>query len=258
MGVVGRTKVVMVVEGLVTYCGYAPSKGLLRKGGGAGAAGLSEMHTMKSARLAVLVASGVLAAGGVAFLSGQASTTPAKPAAGSPTTAAAKAYQVDGVHSSVVFKVQHVGLNHVYGRFNTFTGTFSMDSSAPEKGSFEISVDAASIDTNQTLRNEHLRDEKYFNTAKHPAITFKSTEISRGTGDTYTLKGDITLRGVTKPITAELKFMGPKELPRLGVRAGAEATFVIKRSDFGMNEGVKEGMLGDEVELIVSLQGTGE
>ncbi len=214
---------------------------------------------MKTARITVLALSGLLGVAGAAVLSGQGEPAP-KPMETAPAGehAAAKVFEVDAVHSSVIFKIQHVGLNNVYGRFDTFTGRFSLDPASPEEGSFDITVQAGSVDTNQEQRDEHLRDEMFFNTEKFPTITFKSTAIERSTADYLVLKGDMTLLGVTKPVSATLVYAGQRELPKFGLRAGVEATFTIKRSDFGMTEAVAEGMLGDEVTLTVSLQGVAQ
>ncbi|MEK6702042.1 MAG: YceI family protein [Planctomycetota bacterium] len=196
---------------------------------------------------------GLLAlAGSGAGLAGlAASPAPALPASSivEPGT-----FEIDSVHSSIVFKIAHNGVSNFYGRFNNVSGTFKSDSTSPESSSLDVSVKADSVDTHNTKREAHLSGPEFFNAKQFPSITFKSTGVTKGSDGKFSLSGDMTLLGVTKPVTGSLEFTGQKTGPK-GSIAGVEAIVKIKRSDFGMTTYIKEGALGDEVTLTVALEG---
>lgn len=165
--------------------------------------------------------------------------------------AAPKTYKIDTVHSTVIFKVLHMNAGNAYGRFNVIEGEIVHDDAAPEKGTVNITVKADSVDTANAKRDEHLKSPDFLNVAEFPTITYKSTTAKKISEKEYELTGDLTLHGVTKPVTAKLVHIGSVEDKRAGgTRAGAEATFTIKQTDFGMTP----KMLGDEVEVIVSTE----
>ena len=121
--------------------------------------------------------------------------------------AAADNYAVDPMHSSVNFSVDHLGLTNIYGRFNKFTGTFSVDKAA-KTGSLDASVDTVSVDTNENdkgsrarSRDEHLRSADFFNAAEFPKMTYKSTKVNFSGDNPSTVDGNLTLLGVTHPVT---------------------------------------------------------
>jgi len=159
-------------------------------------------------------------------------------------------YDVDGVHSSVLFKVKHAGIAWFYGRFNGISGSFTLGNDG--KGEVDLSVSAASVDTGNEKRNGHLKSPDFFNAVEFPTITFKGA--LEGEGDAWTANGKLTLHGVTRDVEAEVERVGSGEAMK-GFRTGLFATFTINRSDFGMKYGVDNGALGDEVEIIVSLEG---
>lgn len=161
-------------------------------------------------------------------------------------------YEVDSVHSSVVFGVTHVGASRFYGRFNKTTGQFSFDPSDPSKAKFNIEVDADSIDTAFDGRDKHLKSPDFFNTKQFPTITFRSSTLEKQ-GDEWKLKGELTLHGVTKQIEADFEWVGIGEM-RGQKKGGFEAKFKFKRSEFGMTK-FQDGALGDVVKVIVSLEG---
>ncbi|MCB9853698.1 MAG: YceI family protein [Phycisphaerales bacterium] len=161
-------------------------------------------------------------------------------------------YEVDSVHSSVVFGVTHVGASRFYGRFNKTTGQFSFDPADPSKAKFDIEVDADSIDTAFEGRDKHLKSPDFFNSKQFPTITFKSKSLEKQ-GDKWVLTGDLTLHGVTKAIEADFEWVGIGEM-RGQKKGGFEANFKFKRSDFGMTK-FQDGALGDEVKVIVALEG---
>lgn len=165
----------------------------------------------------------------------------------------AETFQVDAVHSSVLFRIKHLDASWFHGRFNDISGEFTFDPKNPSACRMEVSIDAASIDTNSDGRDKHLRSEEFFDVEKHPRITFTSKKWEATGEKKYKVDGELTLRGVTKPLTVTLDYVGSSDNPRMGLRSGFETTFTIKRSDFGMD--AMKGALGDEVRLTVSLEG---
>ena len=162
---------------------------------------------------------------------------------------AADTYKVDPVHSTVIFRINHLGTSWVYGRFDEVAGTFSVDDKTP---SFDFTVNADSVDTNNKQRDTHVKSADFFSVKEFPTITFKSTSVA-STGDKkFDVTGDLTLHGVTKSITVPLEFVGAADT-KMGSRAGYEAHFNVKRSDYGMDKMV--GMIGDDVYLTVSFEG---
>jgi len=163
-------------------------------------------------------------------------------------------YSVDSVHSSVVFGVTHLGSSRFYGRFNNINGRFRFDPADPARTRVEVEIDADSVDTKVENRDKHLKSPDFFNVKQFPKITFKSKSLEKK-GDGWVLKGDLTLHGVTKEVAADFEWIGTGEM-RGTKRGGFEATFKINRSDHDMNFMV--GPLGDEVKLIVSLEGSAQ
>src|SRR5258708_120777 len=118
-------------------------------------------------------------------------------------------YKIDPVHSSISFKIQHSGISWVHGRFNEFSGSYTLDKDDPSKGTFELTIKPESVDTNNKGRDGHLRSGDFFNVKQFPALTFKSTGIKAADGN-LEVTGDLTMHGETKPITFTLK--GGKEI----------------------------------------------
>jgi polyisoprenoid-binding protein YceI len=161
-------------------------------------------------------------------------------------------YKIDPVHSSVLFGIKHLGVTNVYLVFKEITGTVTFDSADPSKSSVELTVPVESLDARNPKRDQHLRSPDFFNAKQFPTLTFKSTRIE-GSGDTYKVSGDFTLHGVTKPITVEFKRGADAKGMEGEMRGGGETHFTIKRSDYGMT--FMQGALGDEVSIILSLEG---
>jgi polyisoprenoid-binding protein YceI len=168
------------------------------------------------------------------------------------TAYAGDTYKVDPVHSSIIFSIKHLGVTDFYGDFKEISGTVSFDSADASKSSVELTLPVASLDTRNEKRDQHLKSPDFFNAAQFPTITFKSNKIE-GTGDTYKISGDLTIHGVTKPITAEFKKGAENKGQKGEVRSGGETRFTIKRSDFDMK--FMAGPLGDDVNIILSLEG---
>jgi polyisoprenoid-binding protein YceI len=166
---------------------------------------------------------------------------------------AADNYAIDPSHSSVYFKISHVGLSNVYGRFNEFSGGFTTDSTDTGKWSFNMTIKAESIDTNNKQRDDHLRSPDFFNVKQFPTMVFKSTSVNPVKGG-WSVTGDLTFHGVTKPVTFTLTGGKQIEFPKGVQRTGFSTEFNLKRSDFGMDKFLD--MLGDEVLVAISFEGT--
>src|SRR5688572_4951863 len=153
-----------------------------------------------------------------------------------PKTAAAGAetFSVDSVHSSLIFKIQHMGIANFYGRFNEIAGTYSVDQANPANSRFDFKVPTASVDTKDAKRDGHLKSPDFFNATEYPEITFKSTKVVRGGDNQLKVTGDLGLHGVTKPVTVNMTLF-PAKQTRQGYKGGFETTFDIKRTDFGMD-----------------------
>ncbi|MDI1290457.1 MAG: YceI family protein [bacterium] len=168
-------------------------------------------------------------------------------------TTSAAAFNVDGGHSSVVFKIKHQKVANFYGRFNDVSGTFVLDAATPESSAIEIKVVSDSVDSANAKRDQHLKSADFFSVKEFPEITFKSTSTKKVSDGVYEVTGDLAFHGVTKAITAKVTDTGTGEGRGGSKIAGMEATFTIKRSEFGMN--FMPGGLGEEVDLIVALEG---
>lgn len=165
---------------------------------------------------------------------------------------AADDYAFDMVHSSVSFKARHLDISWIHGRFNEADGKFSLDRENPEKSTFELTIKADSIDTNNKARDEHLRQPDYFDTKQFPTIEFKSTSTKAIDGG-YEVTGDFTMHGKTKKVT--FKLMGGKELEFRGTkRVGFSTELSLKRSDFDFDK-KNIGLIGDAAIILIDCEG---
>jgi polyisoprenoid-binding protein YceI len=174
------------------------------------------------------------------------------------TAEAADTFVIDPVHTNILFIANHLGYSRMIGQFQEFSGEFSFDEQAVENSAVAVTVNTASVDTDDQARDDHLRSPDFFNAAEFPEMTFASTAIERTGDKTGKITGDLTLLGVTKPVTLDVTFnqKAPHPLPQYsGVEvAGFSATTTIKRSDFGMSTFVPA--IGDEIEIILEVEGT--
>jgi len=161
-------------------------------------------------------------------------------------------YDVDGMHSGVTFQISHLGLSWIHGRFNEYSGSFSIDTIDPAKSSFSFSIKPESVDTANSKRDEHLRSPDFFNVKQFPSISFKSTSV-KPLKDGFEVTGDLSLHGATRPLTFILKGGRTAEFPKGVMRTGYSSEFMIKRSDFGM--GNMTGAIGDDVYVAISFEG---
>lgn len=162
-------------------------------------------------------------------------------------------YRVDPVHSTVLFRVKHMNTAFVYGRFNSFMGTIVVNERNLAQSSVVLEIDLNSVDTGNSQRDDHLRGPDFFNTRQFPKATFRSTRVRKLNDTTIEVQGNLTLRGVTKPLTLRVTFTGKGRNPRGQEIIGFETTFTLKRSEFGVNYGLNGG-LSDEVRLTVSVE----
>lgn len=167
--------------------------------------------------------------------------------------ALASSYDIDTAHSTVLFKIRHLGVTDFYGRFNDVAGTFTFDPAEPTKGSIDITVKADSVDTNNEKRDQHLMSPDFFNAKQFPAITFKSESVKKVGDKKFEVTGTLNLHGVSKKVTAAVDYIGAGDDPWGGYRAGFEARLSIKRSDYGIT--FMPGGLGENVDLIIALEG---
>jgi polyisoprenoid-binding protein YceI len=164
----------------------------------------------------------------------------------------AETFTIDPVHSHVIYRAGHMGVSHSWGRFSDISGTVALDESNPEKSAIDITVKATSIDSGAAARDEHLRGPDFLNVKQFPTITFKSTQIKTIDPKTLEVTGDLTIHGVSKPVTLKVERVGTGKSPMGGSAVGLETTFKINRSDFDMKNMLNA--IPDEVMLIVSLE----
>jgi polyisoprenoid-binding protein YceI len=166
---------------------------------------------------------------------------------------AADTYKIDPAHASFIFRIEHLGTSFVYGRFDKVSGTFDADEANPDAIKFDITVQAASVDTNVPQRDNHLKSSTFFDVKEFPTLTFKSSSVKKTDEKKYDVTGDLTIHGITKTITVPMEFVGKSTGGQMGNRAGWATTFTINRSDYGMNGLI--GPVGDEVMIMVSFEG---
>ncbi|MCB1562572.1 MAG: polyisoprenoid-binding protein [Alphaproteobacteria bacterium] len=175
---------------------------------------------------------------------------------GLPGTAHAQieTYSFDKAHTQILFFVNHLGFSNSQGEFLDFDGTFTFDRGEPEKSSVDVTIQTNSIDMDDEKWDTHMKSADFFNVEHFPTMHFKSTSIVLTGEDTADITGDMTILGVTKPVTLSTKLnkAGPHPFGSKYM-AGLSASAHIKRSDFGMNYGLP--MVGDDVEIRIEVEG---
>jgi polyisoprenoid-binding protein YceI len=171
-------------------------------------------------------------------------------------------WKFDTVHSSVSFSVRHLMISKVHGRFGIWTGALETDEANPAHSGLQASIDAASIDTKEPQRDEHLRSADFLDAANHPQITFESTSVQPVSTEHFKVTGNLTIRGVTKPVTLDTEFLGRQKDPWGGERAGFSAKTSIDRRDFGLNFNMPlDGggfVVGDKVDITLDIEAVKE
>jgi polyisoprenoid-binding protein YceI len=143
-------------------------------------------------------------------------------------------WDLDPVHSHIGFMARHLMVSKVRGRFGQFDVQI-VTADNPVDSSVTVSIDAASVDTGNEQRDDDLRSERFLDAVQHPLITFRSTGVTAAGGDKYKVAGDLTIKGVTKPVTLDVEAGGFGPDPFGGTRAGFSATTEIDRTDFGVS-----------------------
>lgn len=170
-----------------------------------------------------------------------------------PTT---ETFSVDKNHSMAMFKVRHMMAN-VVGQFRDFTADVNLDRANPAKSSVDFTIQATSIDTGNPNRDNHLRSPDFFDVAKFPTITFKSTAVAAKSKNDFTVTGDLTMHGITKRVTLPVSFLGFAKTAK-GEKAGFEIETTLNRKDYEVlwNKNLDEGglLLGDDVKVTINLE----
>ncbi|WP_157217464.1 YceI family protein [Flavisphingomonas formosensis] len=199
-----------------------------------------------------IFAASVLFAAAVPVLA-QMPTSP--PGAKDKSRVAAGTYTVDPHHTQVLFEVNHLGFNNYFGIFGSPTGSLTIDPAKPSAAKVEISIPLSALVTTSAALNEHLMKPEFFDSAKFPNATFKSTSVAIDKdGDGAKITGDLTIKGVTKPVVLDAEFTGAGIMPNpAGKKAtiGFKAETKIKRSDFGVSYGIP--LVPDEVPLEITV-----
>lgn len=172
-----------------------------------------------------------------------------------PALAEPVAYKLDPSHTAVAFSVNHLGFSTVLGRFNTVAGNLVFDQANVANSKVDVTIDAASVDTNFAKRDDHLRSGDFFNTKEFAKLTFKSTKVEKTGDNTGTVTGDLTLLGVTKPVTLTVTFnkAGVSAASKLDT-VGFSARGTVKRSDFGMKYLVP--YVSDDIQIQIETEAT--
>jgi polyisoprenoid-binding protein YceI len=166
-------------------------------------------------------------------------------------------HTIDKAHSEATFQVRHL-LTKVRGRFSDFEGIIEYDANNPERSSVKATIQATSIDTNEPDRDTHLRSADFFDVGVYPTLTFTSTRVTKKGAESFDVLGDLTIHGVTRPVTLHVSFLGKAKDPWGNERLGFEAETTINRKDFGLtwNAALETGgfLVGDEVKISLSVQ----
>jgi polyisoprenoid-binding protein YceI len=168
----------------------------------------------------------------------------------STTVAASAQWNMDKAHSQVMFGISHMGINTITGNFGTVSATLTSSKDDFSDATVEFSADVTTINTGNEQRNTHLKSADFFDATQFGTLSFKSTSFTKSGDKTYTVAGNLTLHGVTKPVTLTATFNGTTVNPmNKKTVAGFKVTGTIKRSDFNVGDPKFAGFLGDDVAL---------
>jgi len=161
-------------------------------------------------------------------------------------------YTLDPGHTQVIFSWNHFGFSNPTAQFGKVEGTLEFDQADPTKSSVQVIIPLASVNSNVPKLDEHLQKDEFFDSAKYPNATFKSTKVEKGAGsDKLKVTGDLTLHGVTKPVVLDVTINKVGEHPmRKAPAAGFEASTTVKRSDFGISKYVP--MVSDDIKIHIT------
>ena len=163
-------------------------------------------------------------------------------------------WKIDSSHSGIEFQIRHLGVSNVRGSFSKVTGEVHLDEKDVTKSSVMATIDTTTVNTNEPNRDKHLNSPDFFDTAKNPTMTFRSTSLSNAGGH-LSMTGDLTLNGVTKPVTLALDGPAPSQKgPRGGMVSGFSATGSISRKDFNFGSKYSAPVLGDDVKFTIDIE----
>ncbi len=172
---------------------------------------------------------------------------------GAPAAAQTSQWQLDPAHSSAQFAVRHMGISNVRGTFTKLSGTARYDPADFKTDSVEVAIEVASVDSRVEMRDNDLASDHFFDVQKYPTITFRSTKVESAGADKLKITGDLTIRGITKPVTLDVD--GPSKPVKDGqgrLHMGVSATATVNRTDFGMSG--YQGIVGNEVTLTIDAE----
>jgi polyisoprenoid-binding protein YceI len=162
-------------------------------------------------------------------------------------------WQIDPNHTAAQFSVRHMGISTVRGAFTKVSGTAQYDPSSPSKTSVDATIEAASVDTRVTMRDDDLRSGNYFDVAKYPTITFKSKSVQAASEGKLKIVGDLTIHGVTKEVTLDVDGpSAPVTDPKGNSHVGASASTTVNRKDFGV--GGESTMVGEQITITIDVE----
>lgn len=168
------------------------------------------------------------------------------------------AFQIDHAHSQIQFTVRHMMISRVRGWFEKFDGVFNLDEENPANSQVEVEIDTASINTRDEKRDAHLRSADFFDAEKHPKMTFKSTRVEVLDDKRAKLHGDLTIRGVTRPVVLDVEYVGMAKSPFGTTSYGFNASTTINRKDWDLtwNMALETGgvLVGDDVHIDIELE----
>jgi polyisoprenoid-binding protein YceI len=167
-------------------------------------------------------------------------------------------WSIDPMHSDVQFKIKHLVISTVTGSFKKFSGEATTEGEGFDNANISFTIDVASVDTNQEMRDAHLKNGDFFDAEKYPNITFESTSFKKVSGDNYKLVGNLTMKDVTKPVELDVEYGGSEKDNSGNQKYGFEVTGKIPRKEFGLtyNAITETGglALGEDVKLVANIQ----
>ena len=167
-------------------------------------------------------------------------------------------WKIDNAHSLVEFSVRHMMISTVRGRFERFSGTVEFNENDPAASSVDVQIEAASINTNEPQRDNHLRSADFFEAETYPHLTFKSTRVEKVDENNGRIYGELTIRNVTRPVVLETEYNGQAKSPWGSTSAGFTANTKINRKDWNLvwNQALETGgvLVGDEIKMHIELE----
>ena len=170
----------------------------------------------------------------------------------------ASTWEIDPAHSSATFAIRHMTVSNVRGEFGKVTGTVEWNDADVIKSTVQATIDVTTLNTREPKRDAHLKSPDFFDVEKYPTITFKSTQVKKAGPNHVKVVGDLTMHGVTKPVTLDATYTGEVKDPGGNIKRGGSAKTKLNRKDFGLtwNKALETGglLVGDEVDIALDLE----